>query len=539
MKKSISILLLFALLTSAFRVLKDPAIEARAEGPFAPKPNIILIMADDMGYSDLSCMGSEIPTPNLDRLAGNGILMTQFYNAGRCCPTRASLLTGLYQHQAGVGDMDSDYGIPAYQGQLKSNTVTLAEMLKTAGYVTGISGKWHVGNAPEVQPLRRGFDEQLLINGGGGLYFYPARIDRTLMLENKPYVPDTTTFYSTDAINDYAIDFVEKHRAEPYFLYVPHVAPHFPLQAKQADIAQFRGRYRAGYAEIQRQRLARMKRLGLVSPEVVLPKNNLQEAWAKLSEAEKDTVDWEMATYAAQIKCLDDGIGRIIEKLEATGQLERTLILFLSDNGGEASVVTPRKEGKPSNAIPGDRHNWTSYGQKWATVSNTPYRKYKMYVHEGGIRTPLIVHWPKQLPKSRLENQPGCVQPGHITDIFPTLLEIARANYPAKSTSGEPTIPLAGTSLLPIWQGKKRTGDFEKGWEHEGNRAYRKGDWKLVSAYADKKWELYNLKKDPVEMHDLSSAEPTKTEEMKQLYQQWAERVGAIEQDKVLEAKRR
>ena len=496
-------------------------------------PNIILIMADDMGYSDLSCMGSEIPTPNLDLLAGKGILMTQFYNAGRCCPTRASLLTGLYQHQAGVGDMDSDYGIPAYQGQLKSNTVTLAEMLKTAGYVTGISGKWHVGNAPEVQPLQRGFDEQLLINGGGGLYFYPARIDRTLMLENKPYVPDTTTFYSTDAINDYAVDFVEKHQTEPYFLYVPHVAPHFPLQAKQTDIAQFRGKYRAGYAEVQRQRLARMKRLGLVAPEVVLPKNDLQEAWDKLSKAEKDTADWAMATYAAQITCLDEGIGRIIEKLEATGQLERTLILFLSDNGGEASVVSPRKEGKPSNSIPGDRHNWTSYGQEWATVSNTPYRKYKMYVHEGGVKTPLIVHWPEKLSRHRQENQPG-----HITDIFPTLMEIAGANYLPKSATGEPTIPLEGTSLLPIWQGKKRTGDFEKGWEHEGNRAYRKGNWKLVSAFSDKKWELYDLKKDPVEMYDLSSSESEKTKEMKRLYQQWADRVGVVERAKALGLKK-
>ena len=502
------------------------------------QPNIILIMADDMGYSDLSCIGSEIPTPNLDRLAGEGILMTQFYNAGRCCPTRASLLTGLYQHQAGLGDMDSDWGLPAYQGRLKSNTVTLAEMLKSAGYVTGISGKWHVGNSPEVQPLKRGFDEQLLINGGGGLYFYPARIDRTLMLENKPYVPDTTTFYSTDAINDYAVEFVEKHKSEPYFLYVPHVAPHFPLQAKQADIAQFRGKYRAGYAEIQRQRLARMKRLGLVAPEVVLPKNNLQEAWDKLSKAEKDTADWTMATYAAQIKCLDEGIGRIIKKLEVTGQLERTLILFLSDNGGEASFTGPRKGMKEANTIPGDRHNWTSYGQLWATVSNTPYRKYKMYVHEGGTRTPLIVHWPGKLPKPRQEKQPGWTQPGHITDIFPTLMEIAGASYSANSVSGEPTIPLEGRSLLPIWQGENRTGDFEKGWEHEGNRAYRQGDWKLVSAFSDKKWELYDLKEDPVEMHDLSLSESGKTEEMKRLYQQWADRVGVVEREKVLSLKK-
>lgn len=494
------------------------------------RPNIILIMADDMGYSDLSCVGSEIPTPNLDKLAGKGVLMTQFYNAGRCCPTRASLLTGLYQHQAGLGDMDSDWGLPAYQGQLKSNTVTLAEMLKTAGYVTGISGKWHVGNAPEVQPLRRGFDEQLLIKGGGGIYFYPARIDRTLMLENKPYDPDTATFYSTDAINDYAVDFVEKHQAEPYFLYVPHVAPHFPLQAKAEDITLFRGKYRTGYAEVQKQRFEKMKRLGLIAADLVLPKNNLQEDWNKLTEAEKDTADLKMATYAAQIKCLDEGIGRILKKLEQTGQMERTLILFLSDNGGEATKVKPVKG---ANAIPGDRHNWTSYGEEWATVSNTPYRMYKMYVHEGGTRTPLIVHWQGQFPKHRLENQPG-----HITDIFPTLMELGEASYPTKSATGEPTIPLEGQSLLSIWRGRSQSKPFEKGWEHEGNRAYRQGDWKLVSTYADKKWELYNLKKDPVEIHDLGTTNPDKTEKMKQLYQQWATHVRAEDRDLVRGSKK-
>ena len=530
MKKSLPLLLVLVALFAG-KAIPDIAGESMSgKAPVETPPNIILIMADDMGYSDLSCMGSEIPTPNLDRLAGEGILMTQFYNAGRCCPTRASLLTGLYQHQAGVGDMDSNWGLPAYQGHLKSNTITLAEMLKPAGYVTGISGKWHVGNAPEVQPLRRGFEEQLLIKGGGGLYFYPARIDRTLMLENKPYVPDTTTFYSTDAINDYAVRFVEKHQDKPYFLYVPHVAPHFPLQAKAADIEKFRGKYRVGYAEIQRQRFAKMKRLGLVKPDLVLPKNHLQQDWDKLSEAKKDTADLKMATYAAQIKCLDEGIGRIIEKLKSTGQLDRTLLLFLSDNGGEATEVKPVKG---ANAIPGDRHNWTSYGESWATVSNTPYRKFKMYVHEGGTRTPLIVHWPDRFPQHRLEDKPG-----HITDIFPTLMAVAGASYPAQSATGEATIPLEGRSLLPIWAGKKRLETFEKGWEHEGNRAYRRGDWKLVSIYANKKWELYDLKKDPVEIHDLSAENPAKLEEMKELYQNWAAHVGAEEREVVRSSKK-
>jgi arylsulfatase len=478
-------------------------------------------MADDMGYSDLGCMGSEIPTPNLDRLASKGLLMSQFYNAGRCCPSRASLLTGLYPHQAGLGDMDSDKGFPSYQGQLKSNTVTLAEMLKKAGYDTGISGKWHVGNAPEVQPLRRGFDEQFLIKGGGGLYFYPPRINRSLLLNEEVFVPDSTTFYSTDAINDYAVRFVERHQQRPYFLYVAHVAPHFPLQAKAADIEKFRGKYLSGYEVLQRERFNKMKQKGLVHQNAQLPQNSLKMRWEELSTAEKDSFDLAMATYAAQITCMDEGIGRIIKKLEETGQLENTLVLFLSDNGGEATHVKPVKG---ASARPGDRYNWTSYGQEWATVSNTPYRKYKMYVHEGGIRTPLIVHYPMLLPKGRVEEQPA-----HIMDIFPTLMQLANSTYPATAATGEPTLPLEGKTLVPTWIGKPQVHTVELGWEHEGNRAYRIGHWKLVATSKVKQWELYNLKNDPFESQDLSSKYSKKTQQLIRKYNQWANRVGVVE----------
>lgn len=489
------------------------------------RPNIILIMADDMGYSDLGCMGSEIPTPHLDKLAKKGLLMTQFYNTGRCCPTRASLLTGLYPHQAGMGDMDDNRGLPAYQGQLKSNTLTIAEVLKKGGYHTGISGKWHVGNAPQVQPLQRGFDEQFLIKGGGGMYFYPARINRSLMVDSQSFVPDSSSFYSTDAINDYAVKFVDKHQNEPYFLYVAHVAPHFPLQAKKADIEKFRNKYKAGFEVIQNNRFAKMKALGLVPANETLPPNDLKVIWEKLTQAEKDTLSLKMATYAAQIWCMDEGIGRIVAQLEKTGQLDRTLILFLSDNGGEATEVKPVAG---ANDWVGDRHNWTSYGKQWATVSNTPFRKHKMYVHEGGTRSPLIVHFPKLISKHRQETQVG-----HVIDILPTLMDITGAKYPSISTSGEAAISLEGHSLVPFWAGKKTTKTTLLGWEHEGNRAFRQGDWKLVSSFLDNKWELYHLKEDPFEKNDLSLKNPQKSQEMASLYAQWAKRVGVEEWNKM------
>lgn len=497
-----------------FLLLVLQAVSA-ISAPGLKQPNIILILADDMGYSDLGIMGSEIHTPNLDRLAGNGLLMTQFYNAGRCCPTRASLLTGLYAHQAGIGDMTENRGYPAYQGFLNKSCVTLAEALQQAGYTTAMTGKWHVGEAPEYWPQRRGFTHFFGIPQGGGAYFYPFLVKRELW-QNDQVITPSNSFYSTEAFNAYAVRFIQdqQNADKPFFLYLAHIAPHFPLQAQPEDIARYRGRYKAGFAATRQQRWQRQQQAGLFSSSVKsAPPDELLQNWSQLSAAEQDTLDLKMAIYAAQITCMDRGIGAIVQKLKETGQLENTLILFLSDNGGEAQKPyhVPGATGPLGSAT-----SWDSYGPSWAYVSNTPFRKYKKYVHEGGIRTPLIIHYPALMRKPRRETQ----QIGHVIDIMPTLLQIANASYP-KEYNGRMIKPMAGTSLLLLLQGKELPGRTLF-WEHEGNRGVRDGNWKLVSAFPENVWHLYDLQHDPTELNDLATANPDKAETLKRLYGRWA-----------------
>lgn len=496
------------------------------------RPNIILILADDMGYSDLGCMGSEIPTPNLDRLAANGLLMTQFYNAGRCCPTRASLLTGLYPHQAGVGDMTENRGVPAYQGYLNRRGLTIAEALKQAGYTTALSGKWHLGEAPENWPQRRGFDYVYGVPKGGGIYFYPALIDRQVWENDRQLTPDST-FYSTDAFNDAAVRYVAGHdRKKPFFLYLAHVAPHFPLQARPEDIARFRGKYRSGFEVVRRQRYERMQQRGLIpSAERLSSPDGRVLDWARLPEGARDTLDLKMATYAAQIACLDRGIGRLIAKLEETGQLQNTVIFFLSDNGGESA--TPRPPAGADERI-GTRTSWGAYGASWANVSNTPFRLYKQYMHEGGISTPLIVHWPQQIRRGRLER----AAVGHVLDLMPTCLALAGAAYPKTGPTGERLLPLEGQSLLPVFSGKPLNERPFLAWEHEGNRAVRQGKWKLVSAYLQNQWALYDLTTDRSEGHDLSRKHPDIVRKLTALYDAWTDRTGVIPWQKLTAAHR-
>lgn len=483
--------------------------------PKPKRPNIILIVADDMGYSDLGVMGSEINTPNLDKLAANGLLMTQFYNAGRCCPSRASLLTGLYAHQAGVGDMTQNRGYPAYQGFLNNTCVTLAEALQLAGYTTAMTGKWHVGEAPPYWPQRRGFEHFYGLPQGGGAYFYPFLVNRELWQNNRKVTP-SDDFYSTDAFNSYAVSFIQEQQKEtkPFFLYLAHIAPHFPLQAKPEDIAKYRGKYKGGFAATRQQRWQRQQKSSLFSSTVkAAPPDERVQNWSQLSAAEHDTLDLKMAIYAAQIECMDRGIGIMVQKLKETNQLDNTLILFFSDNGGEAETAykVPGATGPLGSA-----KSWASYGPSWAYVSNTPFRKYKKFVHEGGIRTPLIVHYPALIKKPRREKQ----QIGHVIDIMPTLLQIAGAVYP-KEYNGQVIKPMAGKSLLPIFKGEK-TGGRTLFWEHEGNRAVRNGYWKMVSTYPEDKWQLYNLQDDPTELKDVTAANPAKTESLKRLYEKWA-----------------
>ena len=498
----------------------------------AARPNIILIMADDMGYSDLGCMGSEIKTPNLDKLARNGLLMPNFYNTGRCCPTRASLLTGLYAHQAGVGDMTQNRGRSAYQGYLNDQCVTLGEVLQQGGYTTAQIGKWHVGEDPAHWPQKRGFDYVYGIPQGGGMYFFPALIDRQVLENDHPATLDTT-FYSTDAFNDAASRFVRRQTTspKPFFLYLAHIAPHFPLQARPADISRYRGSYRAGFAAVRQARYRRQQQLGVLEPNTKRsPADPSVTAWESLTDAQRDTLDLKMAIYAAQIEVMDRGIGRLVQALDETKQLDNTLILFLSDNGGEATDAYPVKG---ATGPLGSAKSWASYGKGWANVCNTPYRRYKQQVHEGGIRTPLIVHWPKQVGRG----QRSC-QVGHVIDVMPTLLDLAGATYPA-TYNGKVILPMEGKSLVSYWKKPAQTASRTLFWEHEGNRAVRAGNWKLVSLYPANRWELYNLTNDPTELNDLAREQPDKVRELTKLYETWASRAGVAAWNDVLTQRRK
>ena len=516
-----------------------------APAPAAPAagwPNIIVVLSDDMGYSDLGCYGSEINTPNLDRLAAHGLRFTQFYNTARCCPTRASLLTGLYPHQAGVGHMVENRGRPGYQGELNTNCVTLAEALRPAGYRAYAVGKWHVArnlksDGPKHNwPLQRGFERFYGTITGAGNYFDPGTLTRDNTAISPFADPEypAAEYYYTDAITDHAARFIREHQrdraGQPFFLYVAYTAAHWPLHAKESDTAKYKGRYDAGYTPIRQARFEKQKQLGLIDPSW-----KLSPQWGDWQGVTNRA--WEarcMEVYAAMIDCLDQGVGRIVAELEKHGQMDNTLIFFLQDNGGCAEAIgragrmtradkptlppiapealrenvrgQPTRRGFPSlhgpDILPGPDDTFISYGKAWANVSDTPFREYKHWVHEGGISTPLIVHWPARIQaRGQLRRQPG-----HLIDIMATCLDVAGARYPAE-IAGSRITPLEGRSLLPAFEDKPiaRDGLF---WEHEGNRAVRDGKWKLVARGPAGRWELYDMDQDRTEMNDLAGREP-------------------------------
>ncbi len=527
----------------------------------APRPNILVILADDMGYSDLGCYGGEISTPNLDRLAANGLRFAQFYNTGRCCPTRASLLTGLYPHQAGVGHMMNDRGHDGYRGELNRRCVTIAEALRPAGYGTYMVGKWHVtkGTNPEGPkdnwPLQRGFDRFYGTITGAGSFFDPGTLtrDNTMIspFADPAYQPEV--YYYTEALTDHAVRFIREHergdQQRPFFMYLAYTCAHWPMHALPHDIAKYEGRYAEGYTPIRERRFARLRELGLID-----------ESW-KLSPQAGDwsKVDhqaWEarcMEVYAAMIDNMDQGIGRIVSALRDQGQLDNTLIMFLQDNGGcqegngrngdsrrpaVASLppiaadairtdVVPKQNraGVPTltgpHVMPGPEDTYIAYGLNWANVSNTPFREYKHFVHEGGISTPLIAHWPAGIPRrGELEQQPG-----HLIDIMATCLDAAGVSYP-QDFAGQRLQPLEGRSLVPAFAGQ----DIEREalyWEHEGNRAIRRGPWKLV-AKEHRPWELYHLERDRTELHDLAQSEPARVKDLAAMWERWAERAHVL-----------
>ncbi len=511
-----------------------PLVAAQATAAES-RPNVVIIMADDMGFSDLGCYGGEIQTPRLDQLAENGLRFTQFYNTSRCCPTRASLLTGLYPHNAGMGGMvkKPDGGVNTlspYQGYLNDSCVTIAEVLKPAGYNVLMSGKWHVGENRPNWPTDRGFQRYFGLISGACNYW---KLDegRKMALEDQPFTPpDDGSFYMTDATSDFAVKMIEEYapQEKPFFLYVAYTAPHWPLHAWPEDIAKYRGKYRDGWAALRRQRHARMIEQGIVDAD--WPLSPLDAAdWDSLSDKEQAEFDLKMAVYAAMVDRMDQGIGRIVDQLKAAGELENTLILFLADNGGcHENPVRSEVPGTP----PGPKQSFLAYGKNWANASNTPFRRYKHWVHEGGISTPLIAHWPKTI-------QPGTMtsQVGHVIDLMATCVDVAEATYP-NTFRDKPVRPLDGQSLLPILQGEQRAGHDILYWEHLGNRAVRQGDWKLVAVKGEP-WELYNLRTDPTELHDLSQEQPQKREELLAAYRAWAKKTGVQPNQKPRKVKRK
>ncbi|WP_166831473.1 arylsulfatase [Thalassoroseus pseudoceratinae] len=528
-------------------------IAATASVQAEDRPNIIVILSDDMGYSDLGCYGGEIETPTLDGLAREGLRFTQFYNTGRCCPTRASLLTGLYPHQAGVGHMMNDRGTDGYRGNLNNRCRTMAEVLKPSGYATYGVGKWHVTLHTDPEgpkhnwPLQRGFDRFYGTITGAGSFFDPGTLtrDNTMVspFADPEYQPEQ--YYYTDAISDHAARFITEHsstdgKRSPFFMYVAYTAAHWPMHALPEDIAKYRGKFDQGYEAYRQGRLERLRKLGLI--DAAWEMSPTVGNWEQVQHSE-----WEqrcMEVYAAMIDRMDQGIGQIVNTLKQQGQFENTLIFFMQDNGGCQEGVGRRGDWKrpvaPSlpkiaqdairldvipkqnragvptlqgpHIMPGPEDTYIAYGIDWANVSNTPFREYKHFVHEGGISTPLIVHWPNGISRrGELEHQPG-----HLIDIMATCVDVANADYPDKH-NGQDIKPLEGVSLRPTFEGGKISRSGPIFWEHEGNRAIRDGKWKLV-AKKSRDWELYDLEKDRTELHDLSDDHP---ELVKQLADQW------------------
>lgn len=488
------------------------------------KPNIVVIMADDMGFSDIGCYGSEIRTPSLDRLASEGIRFTQAYNAARCCPSRAALLTGLYPHQAGMGDMVGTGIKPRpegpYQGYLNRQCVTIAEVLRSGGYRTYMSGKWHVGEAPEHWPRKRGFDRYFGLISGASSYFELLKSDRNRMMasDDDPFEPEGK-FYMTDAFTDHAVQFIEEHKTpeKPFFLYLPYTAPHWPLHAWPEDISKYADTYRIGWDTLREQRYRCLLDLGIIDPKWPLsPRDSEVPPWDGVEN--KD--DWarRMAVYAAMVDRMDQGIGRVLDALRKTGAEENTLVLFLSDNGGCHESVEARNLDTPGT-LPGERGSFVAYKRPWANASNTPFRMFKHWVHEGGIATPMIARWPGRI------QQHGALTPqvAHITDIMATCLEAAGLSYPT-TFEGHAITPLEGKSLVPIFEGKTRAPHERLCWEHEGNRAIREGNWKLV-APKQGDWELYDLEADRTELNNLAAKDAKRAKALNLAWEEWADRV--------------
>jgi arylsulfatase A-like enzyme len=504
-------------------------------------PDVLVILADDLGFSDLAAFGGEIDTPALDRLAHRGVRMSSFYATPRCSPSRAALLTGRHSHEVGVGVLTSDDRPHGYRGSLDPAVPTLAERLRALSYTTALAGKWHLSSqrkAPdETWPTRRGFDEFYGVLPGAVSYYAPPLMDGE---ERLPPSATAGDYYLTDDLTRYALGFVERAHASgrPWFLYLAYTAPHWPLHAREADVAKYRERYRAGWDRLRERRLARQHHLGLATTSDLPQRDPRVPAWAEMPDPE-----WEaerMAVYAAQVEAMDRGVGALLDQLEAQGTLDDTLVVFCSDNGAcaeelptpsgrlpaDVSPPTTRdgrlvRVGNSPDVMPGPADSYASYGRSWAHLSNTPFRLYKRWVHEGGIASPLIASWPAGGVLA------GHVTgaPGHVVDIVPTVLSAVGG--------GDDAGGMAGVSMLDVWRGDAAV-ERPLFWEHLGNAAVRYGRWKLVRE-AGQPWELYDVVADRGETHDVAAGYADVVTRLEGCWEAWARSAGVIGWDQLLE----
>ncbi|GAA3801157.1 arylsulfatase [Streptomyces chiangmaiensis] len=517
------------------------------------RPNVVLVLVDDLGYSDLGCYGGEISTPNVDSLAAGGARLAQFYNTARCSPSRASLLTGLHPHQTGIGVLTGDDSPVGYKGDLHRGCATMAEILKGAGYATALTGKWHLAADPrnpnDAWPTRRGFDYFYGTLTGCGSYYSPGTLTRGE--ENIGHEANEPGFYYTDAITDEAVAFIERSTAaeQPFFLYTAYTAPHWPLHAPEEDVQKYAGRFAAGWDALRQERFKRQLELGIVEANAELsPRDADEPAWEAV-----EAKDWNarrMEVYAAQVSRMDDGIGRILDTLKRLGQFEDTIVVFLSDNGASPEEIphmkrekfvsrtdifpTHTRTGQPvrlgngPDIMPGPEDTYSSYGRPWANLSNTPFRLYKKWTHEGGIAAPFIVHW----PGGDLEAGQILRQPRQLVHVLPTILDALGVDYPS-AIGDRPIPPLEGGSFLDHLRGGGHApsaaddGEPTLYWEHCGNGAIRRGLWKLVREYPHQ-WELYDLANDPTELHDIADQNRELAEQLLADWSVWADRVGVL-----------
>lgn len=523
--------------------------------PEPDRPNFVIILVDDMGYSDIGCFGGEIDTPNIDSLASDGVALSQFYNTARCSPSRASLLTGLHPHQTGVGILNYDDSPEGYPGNLNTNCVTIAEALRPSGYRSYISGKWHVASdihhPSDAWPTRRGFDRFYGTLEGAGSYFQPRTLTRDEHnVEHESHDPD---FYYTDAISESAAEFLtdhaETHPEDPFFLYVAYTAPHWPLHARQEDIDKYQDRFQSGWDALRDDRMDRLRDAGILGSNVrPSGRDHRVPSWEETAAHE-----WEasrMAVYAAQVDRMDQGVGRVLETLDEIGARDNTLVIFLSDNGSDPSAMPietaeefvrlyvkyddttrdgrPVRLGSSPDVTPGGEDTYSGYGLAWANLCNTPFREYKTLIHEGGISTPLLARWPKQLQAGALRHQPH-----QLIDIAPTIFAAAGL-VDVPDVPGRTPLPAPGVSMLDTMLLDADSPDRVLYWEHEGNCGVRRGPWKLVRKFRHP-WELYNMDADRTELDDLAAAHPELVADLAAEYQRWATESGVIPREHVLE----